>query len=188
MTETDGEFASRAGIKLVHALDAFGIAVTGKVCADLGSSTGGFVDCLLQRGAAKVYAVERGYGVLAYRLRADQRVVVMERTDALKVHLPETVELVTIDVGWTRQERILPVARRLLGAGGEIVTLVKPHYEAPPELVRRGVLPDEYLETVLAPIRARLAESGLRLTGEAASPIRGAGGNREVLWRLCAGG
>src|SRR5438046_1543242 len=109
-----GEFASRAGQKLNHALDVFVIDVTGLICADLGSNVGGFVDCLLQRGAAKVYAVEKGYGVLEWRLRKDPRVVVMERVNAMHVKLPEAVDLVTIDVAWTRQRNILPAAARIV--------------------------------------------------------------------------
>ena len=169
---------------MAHALSVFGISVRGWVCADLGSSAGGFVDCLLRRGAAKVFAVERGYGVLAYHLRKDRRVVVFERTDALHVRLPEPVALVTVDTGWTRQARILPVARGLLEEGGRIVSLVKPHYESGPERLRGGVLPDEQTEAVLAPLRAALPGLGLRLIGEVESPIRGRGGNREVLWHL----
>src|SRR5215218_2583008 len=108
------EFASRAGLKLEHALDHFKIEVAGRTCADLGSNVGGFVDCLLQRGAARVYAVEKGYGVLEWKLRKDSRVVVMERTNAMHVELPEPVSLVTIDVAWTKQKHILPAARRVL--------------------------------------------------------------------------
>lgn len=177
-------FASRAGTKLAHALSAFGVSIEGAVCADLGSSAGGFVDCLLRRGAEKVYAIDRGYGVLAYHLRNDRRVVVMERTDALHVHLPEAVRLVTVDTGWTRQARILPAARRLLDLGGRIITLVKPHYEADPRMLRGGILPDERAEAVLEPIRVRLREWGLRLAGQIESPIRGREGNREFLWHL----
>src|SRR5207248_8668677 len=102
------EFASRAGHKLDHALSTFQIDVTNLTCADLGSNVGGFVDCLLQHGAAKVYAIEKGYGVLEWRLRKDPRVVVMERTNAMHVELPEKIDLVTIDVAWTRQRKILP--------------------------------------------------------------------------------
>src|SRR5436309_10496612 len=108
------EFVSRAGQKLEHALAVFGLDVTGATCADLGSNTGGFVDCLLRRGAAKVYAVETGYGVLDWKLRKDPRVVVMERTNAMHVVLPERVRAVTIDVAWTKQRHILPAARRLI--------------------------------------------------------------------------
>lgn len=177
-------FASRAGLKLAHALETFGLSPRGWVCADLGASTGGFTDCLLRAGAAKVYAVERGYGVLAYSVRSDPRVVVMERTDALHVTLPEPVQLVTIDAGWTRQQLILPVARRLLGPGGRIVSLVKPHYEAPPERIVEGVLPDESIAEVLSPVRDLVPSLGLRLVNECDSAIRGHAGNREVLWHL----
>src|SRR5688572_17870582 len=101
-------FVSRAGLKLDHALSHFGIDVAGFVCADLGCNVGGLTDCLLQRGAAKVYAIEKGYGVIEWRLRKDPRVVVMERTNAMHVQLPERVDLVTIDVAWTRQLLIRP--------------------------------------------------------------------------------
>ena len=183
-TGQDHEFVSRAGIKLEHALNAFGIDPRGWVCADLGSSTGGFVDCLLRHGAAKVYAVERGYGVLAYSLRRDTRVVVMERTDALHARLPDSVNLVTLDTGWTRQRRILPVARRLLDPGGRIISLVKPHYEAEQASLRDGILPDDLTKTVVDPIRGEVPGFGLRLLAETESPIRGRGGNRELLWHL----
>src|ERR687893_231057 len=102
------EFASRAGLKLEHALTAFSIDVRGSVCADLGSNVGGFVDCLLKRGASRVYALEKGYGVLEWRLRKDPRVVVMERTNAMHASLPEPVSMVSIDVAWTKQQHILP--------------------------------------------------------------------------------
>lgn len=185
MAPTDPQpYVSRAGQKLAHALTTFGVSPAGWVCADLGASTGGFTDCLIRAGAARVYAVERGYGVLAYSLRNDPRVVVMERTDALHVTLPEPVRLVTIDAGWTRQELVLPVARKLLGPDGQIISLVKPHYEAPPEWLAGGVLPDDRTEEVLAPLRAGLPTLGLKLIAECESPIRGHGGNREVLWLL----
>lgn len=180
----DENFASRAGVKLAHALDAFQISPAGWTCADLGCSTGGFTDCLLRRGAARLYAVDRGYGVLDYRLRNDPRVVVMERTDALQAHLPEPVRLVTIDCGWTRQALILPAAARLLAPGGAIVSLIKPHYEASPDQLRSGILPDEQCEAILSPIREILPALGLDLLGETESPIRGKAGNREFLWRL----
>src|SRR4051812_41907047 len=117
-------FVSRAGEKLDHALNTFGLDVASLSCADLGSNAGGFVDCLLQRGAAKVYAVETGYGVLEWKLRKDPRVVVMERTNAMHVTLPEAVGLITIDVAWTKQQHILPAARRLVSSDGNVVTLI----------------------------------------------------------------
>jgi 23S rRNA (cytidine1920-2'-O)/16S rRNA (cytidine1409-2'-O)-methyltransferase len=177
-------FVSRAGDKLAHALRAFGVCPAGWVCADLGCSTGGFTDCLLRNGAARVYAVDRGYGVLDYRLRADPRVRVRERTDALCLHLPEPVRLVTLDCGWTRQAMILPAARRLLGPEGWIIALVKPHYEADPSQLRAGVLPDDLSEGVMAGLRDLPAAIGLERLGECESPIRGSGGNREFLWWL----
>ena len=114
------EFVSRAGGKLDAALTTLKITVTSAVTADLGSNVGGFVDCLLQWGAARVYALDTGYGVLAWKLRKDPRVCVMERTNALFAALPEPVDIITIDAGWTRQEKILPAAAKLLRrkAGG----------------------------------------------------------------------
>ena len=107
-------YVSRGGEKLAAALDRFGLDVTGLVCADLGSHVGGFVDCLLRRGAARVHSVDTAYGTLAWKLRRDSRVVVYERTNAMHVSLPEPVDLVTIDVGWTPQVRILPNVARLV--------------------------------------------------------------------------
>lgn len=178
------DFASRAGYKLDHALATFNIDVTGWTCADLGSNVGGFVDCLLQRGAARVYAVEKGYGVLEWRLRKDPRVVVMERTNAMHVELPEKVTLVTIDVAWTRQRNILPAARVLLGAGGVVVTLIKPHYEAPPGSLRKGVLPEEQVDAVVNAVLQDAYQAGFEVEGTTRSPIIGGEGNVEVLAKL----
>jgi len=177
----DHGYVSRAGLKLEAALRHFCIDPAGWVCADLGSNVGGFVDCLLRQGAAKVYAVDTAYGELAWKLRRDPRVVVRERTNALHVQLPEPVDLVTVDVGWTRQHLILPQARTLLKPGGRIVTLIKPHYEADRRLLRGGVLPDEQVETVVAEVRARLEPLGILLADWCESPLRGQGGNREFL-------
>jgi 23S rRNA (cytidine1920-2'-O)/16S rRNA (cytidine1409-2'-O)-methyltransferase len=177
-------FVSRAGAKLDHALTAFSITVEGNICADLGCSTGGFTDCLLQRGAAKVFAIDTGYGVLDWKLRNDPRVVVMERTNAMHVRLPEPVQLITIDTGWTRQRNILPSAARLLAAGGSVVTLVKPHYEADPSLLRKGILPEENVDEILQNVKAEAEHAGWIWMSSVRSPIRGAGGNVEVLARL----
>jgi 23S rRNA (cytidine1920-2'-O)/16S rRNA (cytidine1409-2'-O)-methyltransferase len=179
-------FASRAGRKLDHALQTFALDVAGRVCADLGSNTGGFVDCLLQRGAAKVYAIDTGYGVLDWKLRKDPRVVVMERTNAIHVELPERVSLVTIDVAWTRQRVILPAARRLLEPGDRaaVVTLIKPHYEAEAKQLRRGVLPADDLQAVLDRVKGEIVESGYEVVAITDSPIRGAKGNAEYLAHL----
>ncbi len=179
-----GEYVSRGGAKLAAALHAFAIDVRGRVCLDLGSHVGGFVDCLLRHGAARVHAVEPGYGVLAYRLRRDPRVVVHERTNALHFTPPEPVDLVTIDVGWTPQRIILPAARRALRPGGAVITLVKPQYEAPPEWRVAGVVSAEHLAAVLARCRADVAGLGWTIHGEIESPLRGHGGNTEYLWWL----
>src|SRR6185503_16056489 len=101
-------FVSRAGEKLEHALKAFDIDPRGKTCADFGASTGGFTDCLLQHGAVKVYAVEKGYGTIEWKLRNDPRVVVMERENAMHVELPEQVDLLTVDTSWTKLEKVIP--------------------------------------------------------------------------------
>jgi 23S rRNA (cytidine1920-2'-O)/16S rRNA (cytidine1409-2'-O)-methyltransferase len=177
-------FASRAGVKLDHALNTFGIDVTGQVCADLGSNVGGFVDCLLQRGAAKVYAVEKGYGVLEYRLRKDPRVVVMERTNAMHVSLPERVTLATIDVAWTRQKNILPAARKIVQDDGRVVTLIKPHYEANASLLKKGILPEGEVDGVVRIVEEEIAKAGFIVESLTRSPIEGSGGNVEVLAML----
>jgi 23S rRNA (cytidine1920-2'-O)/16S rRNA (cytidine1409-2'-O)-methyltransferase len=177
-------FVSRAGLKLDHALSAFALDVSGLVCADFGSNTGGFVDCLLKRGAAKVYAIDTGYGVLDWKLRNDTRVVVMERTNAIHVELPEPVRLVTIDVAWTKQRIILPAARRVLDPDGLVLTLVKPHYEADAKMLRKGVLPFEQLEQVVASVEKDIRAGGFQIVNRTDSPIQGAKGNREVLMLL----
>jgi 23S rRNA (cytidine1920-2'-O)/16S rRNA (cytidine1409-2'-O)-methyltransferase len=177
-------FVSRAGQKLEHALIQFGIDVTGFTCADLGCSTGGFTDCLLQRGAAKVFSVDTGYGVIEWKLRKDPRVVVMERTNAIHVELPEQVDLVTIDVGWTKQRIILPAAKRILRAGGNVISLVKPQYEASETMLRKGILPDEHLPAVMEAVKTDIGAAGFRLVAIVNSPIKGAKGNAEVLAQL----
>ena len=177
----DGGFASRGGIKLAHALDHFEIDPTRWVCADLGSNAGGFVDCLLQRGAQRVYAIDTAYGVLDWSIRRDDRVTVMERTNALDVVLDETVQLVTVDVAWTRQHLVLPRAIDLLGRDGIIISLIKPHYEADASVLRNGVLPDDLVEPTVAAVLDRLKSLGIRISARVDSPIRGDGGNREVL-------
>jgi 23S rRNA (cytidine1920-2'-O)/16S rRNA (cytidine1409-2'-O)-methyltransferase len=178
------QFVSRAGLKLDHALDVFGVDVSGLVCADLGSNVGGFVDCLLQRGAAKVYAVEKGYGVLEWKLRKDPRVVVMERTNAMHVELPERVDLVTIDVAWTRQKNILPAAWRVLKPEGAIITLIKPHYEADPKQLKKGILPGEEVDSVVKSVLAEVCDPHHVVAHLTRSPITGGEGNVEILAML----
>jgi 23S rRNA (cytidine1920-2'-O)/16S rRNA (cytidine1409-2'-O)-methyltransferase len=177
-------FVSRAGQKLEHAMATFGVDVAGLVCADLGSNTGGFVDCLLRRGAARVYAIDTGYGVLDWRLRNDPRVVVMERTNAMHAELPEPVMLVTIDVAWTRQRHILPAARRMVAEGGTVVSLIKPHYEAERAQLIKGVLPAEQVDAMVSGVSDDVRAAGFELVGTVRSPILGAKGNAEVLAHL----
>src|SRR4051812_17576288 len=181
-------FASRAGQKLEHAIVAFNIDAAQLTCADLGCSTGGFTDCLLQRGAAKVYAVDTGYGVLDWKLRKDPRVVVMERTNAMHVELPEQVDLVTIDVAWTKQRHILPAARRILKPDGAVISLIKPHYEAEAAQLRKGILPEEHLESVMHLVKTDIEQAGFSLINTVLSPIKGAKGNTEILAWLRATG
>ena len=161
----------------------------GLVCADLGSNVGGFVDCLLSRGAARVYSIDTGYGVLAWKLRKDPRgrVIVMERTNAMHATLPEPVQLVTIDVAWTRQKHILPAARRMLTDDGTCITLIKPHYEAPPDSLKQGVLPEDQVPAILDSIRPDITAAGFELIDTTTSPIKGAKGNVELLALLRPG-
>jgi len=184
MDSGEDKYVTRSGLKLEHALDVFAIDPSGKTCADLGSHQGGFVDCLLSRGAARVYSVDTSYGTLAWTLRQDRRVVVMERTNAMHLELPEVVDLVTIDVGWTRQRHVLPAARRVLAPDGRIISLVKPQYEAAETQREAGVVAEEDLESVLTRVRIDVQGAGLELIGETRSPLRGGGGNAEFLFLL----
>lgn len=176
-------FASRAGEKLNHAITEFKIDVTGLICADFGSNTGGFVDCLLQHGAKKVYAIETGYGVLDWKLRNDPRVVVMERTNAMHVSLPEKVDLITNDTSWTRQMIIFPNILTNLKDNGKIVTLIKPHYEADKKLLHKGVLEESIAENVAqVTLKELISSFPLKQLGFTKSPILGGkGGNTEYL-------
>lgn len=188
MTDAACPYVSRGGLKLAAALAAFEIDVRELVCVDLGSHAGGFVDCLLQAGAVRVYAIDTGYGVLDHRLRQDSRVVPHEKTNALHYRPDAPCDLVTIDVGWTAQRLVLPVARRCLRPDdGQVVTLVKPQYEAPKSRLKRGVVPDDCMDEVLAMCRRDVTALKWHIAGEIASPIRGHGGNREFLWWLRPG-
>ena len=179
------EYVSRAGEKLHAALERWPDllqTIEGGLAADLGANVGGFTDCLLRRGAAKVYSVDTGYGVLAWKLRQDERVVVLERTNALYVELPEQVDIVVCDVAWTRQQRILPAAWRLVQPGGPVVTLVKPQYESEPRERKKGVVAADALPAILDRVRASVAEAGGQIVDEMESPLRGGRGNVEYLW------
>ena len=175
--DADNPFVSRGGLKLAAALDAFAVDPAGQVCADLGCSTGGFTDCLLQCGAGRVFAVDTAYGELAWKLRSDERVTVLERTNALHVEPPELVDLVVLDLGWTRQTRAIPAALRWLGAGGRIISLVKPHYELERAELERagisGVLPEDVAQRVATETIEAMSALGVRVLGSVKSPILG---------------
>lgn len=175
-------FVSRAGAKLEFALSSWSIDVTDNICADLGCSTGGFTDCLLQHGAQKVYAVDTGYGVLDWKLRNDPRVEVMERTNAMHVQLPELVDFISIDVSWTRQKNIIPHALSLLKDDGNIISLVKTHYEADKKWLYRGQVKEEFIEASLEKVKQDYTEMPIELKGIVESPIVGkSGANKEYL-------
>lgn len=168
--------------------------MTGLICADFGCHVGGFTDCLLQHGAAKVYAIDTGYGVLDYRLRTDPRVAVMERTNVLHAKSQAAnLDLVVIDLGWTRQRHAIPAALRWLGPGGRIISLIKPHYELAGDektsLLIDGVLAPQHAEAVVQRVLGEFGGLGAAVTAMTLSPIRGAKsgrragseGNREYL-------
>lgn len=179
------KFVSRAGEKLEFALESFGIDVNGKIVADFGSSTGGFVDCLLSKGSKKVYSVDTSYGELAWKLRNDGRVVVMERTNAMHVTLPLKVDLITIDTSWTKQEKVIENALNNLKDGGFIISLIKPHYEAQKEQLEKGKLKDEYIEDVLEKVEADIRNREGKVIKKVESPILGEKGkNREFLFLI----
>jgi len=179
------KYASRAGEKLEHGLNFFHINVDGLTCADFGSSAGGFVDCLLQAGAKKVYAVETGYGVLDWKIRNDERVIVMERTNAMHVELPEKVDFFTVDTSWTKLDKIIPNALKNLKPNGHILALVKPHYEAEPKMLRKGKLLENFIPEILNKVKVGLRELGVEILGETESPILGEKGkNKEFLFYL----
>lgn len=180
-------FVSRGGEKLDHALQEFGIEILGKVAADFGASTGGFTDSLLQRGAARVYAIDVGYGQLAERLRTDSRVIVMDRVNARNLEsLPEAIDLITIDVSFISLRLVLPAALRVLADDGSVVALVKPQFEAGrTDVGRGGVVRDPRVhKRVLDEVVATACELGLGLMGMTASPLKGPAGNVEFLIHL----
>ena len=176
-------FASRAGEKLDYALKEFNIDVKGLTCADFGSSVGGFVDCLLKHGAEKVFAVETGYGELAWTLRNDQRVVVLEKTNAMHVVLPQKVDVITNDTSWTKQEKIFPNILENLKENGLIVTIIKPHYEADKKLLYKGKLEEDTAELVAKQVYEMLPKIfPVVAKGFVKSPLVGSkGGNSEFV-------
>ncbi len=177
-------FVSRGGIKLEHALDQFRIDVSARVVVDIGASTGGFTDCLLKRGASRVYAVDVGCGQIDYRLRQDPRVVIMEGVNArYPITLPEKVDLVTVDVSFISVAKIIPSVAELLKTGGDIIVLIKPQFEAKRvEVGKGGIIRQPIVHArVIGRFIDWTIQHRFRLGGLVASPLLGASGNREFL-------
>ena len=182
-------YVSRGGLKLEKALRNFDVTVDGKVCTDVGSSTGGFTDCMLQNGARKVYAIDVGRGQLDWKLRQDERVVCMEKTNIRYVtpeELAEAPSFASIDVSFISLKLVLPVAQTLLTGDGEIAALIKPQFEAGREKVgRRGVVRDKGVHReVIANVAGYARESGFIPAGLTISPVKGPEGNIEYLIHL----
>ena len=185
----DHPYVGRGGVKLAHALDAFGIAVAGRRALDVGASTGGFTDVLLQRGAADVIALDVGHGQLDWKLRKDARVLVREGVNARALSaadVPHAVDIVTIDVAFISLRHIFPALLAFLAPGADIVALVKPQFEAGRDDVGRGgVVTDPAVhEAVVARVTREAAAVGLRRVNMTPSPITGASGNREFFLHL----
>lgn len=187
-------YVSRGGLKLEKAMEEFPITLEGKTCMDIGASTGGFTDCMLQNGAVKVYAVDVGYGQLDWKLRQDPRVVCMERTNARYLtaeQIPEALDFVSVDVSFISLGLILPALRPLLAERADLVCLIKPQFEAGKGKVgKKGVVrdPKVHLE-VLEQFLRHAAESALTVKGITYSPIKGPEGNIEYLgWLTTAAG
>jgi len=184
----DGEpgYASRGALKLGPALDHFGVMPAGRVCADIGASTGGFTDILLRRGAARVYALDVGRGLLHWRLRQDPRVVVIERVNARDMErFPEPVSLVVIDVSFIGLEKVLPAVLRAAPAA-EVVALFKPQFQVERAGVGKGgIVRDQgAIDAALSRFREWCVANGLKVLGESASELPGADGNREIFVHL----
>lgn len=185
-------YVSRGGLKLEKAMTAFGLTLDGCICADIGASTGGFTDCMLQNGARKVYAVDVGYGQLDWKLRSDARVVSMERTNARYLdhdQIPDELDFASIDVSFISLALILPAVKRILKPGGHVACLVKPQFEAGREKVgKKGVVRDPavHLE-VLEHFLIHAKQSGFTVLDITFSPIRGPEGNIEYLGYLESG-
>lgn len=182
----DHPYVGRGGVKLAHALEEFGINARNLVCLDVGASTGGFTDCLLQNGAKKVYAVDVGYGQLAWKLQNDPRVISIERQNIRHIEsaqIPESVGLVVIDVSFISLELVLPAIAPFLKAEGSIVALVKPQFEVGKELVGKGGIVKDPASHRQAIDKVVAAATSLNLThhGTTPSPIAGAKGNKEFL-------
>jgi 23S rRNA (cytidine1920-2'-O)/16S rRNA (cytidine1409-2'-O)-methyltransferase len=184
--ESSPDFASRGALKLGPALDRFGVDPEGRVCADIGASTGGFTDILLRRGATKVYAIDVGRGLLHWRIRQDPRVVVIERVNARDLEtFPESIALVVMDLSFISLEKVLP-AVRLAAPGAEVVALFKPQFEVGrTEVGRGGIVRDpSAVEAALARFRAWCTGHGYEVIDETPSELAGAAGNREIFVHL----
>jgi len=186
MVKEPAKYVSRGGEKLDAALIAFRLLnLRGKICADVGSSTGGFTDCLLQRGAEKVYAIDVGYGLLHWRLRNNPKIIVLEKTNARFVEkLPEPLDIVTIDASFISLKTLLPQVKRWMNSQGKVVALIKPQFEAGRELVAkgRGVIRDANVhENVVNGIIDFSVKNGYKNNGFIESPIIGPKGNKEFL-------
>lgn len=183
---SDIPYVSRGGLKLAKAMDVFGLTMTGKTAADIGASTGGFTDCMLQNGALRVYAIDVGYGQLAWKLRTDERVVNMERTNIRNVTLDMLegpIDFASIDVAFISLTKVLPVAYELLKENGEIAALIKPQFEAGRENVgKKGVVRDpEVHREVINKVVSFSRELGFAIKGLTFSPVKGPEGNIEYL-------
>ena len=185
-------YVSRGGLKLEKAIREFGVSLQGKVAADIGASTGGFTDCMLQNGAVKVFAIDVGYGQLAWSLRTDERVVNMERTNVRNVtpeQLGQPVDLASIDVAFISLEKVLPAVREMLQPEGEIVALIKPQFEAGREKVgKKGVVREPSVhEEVIFRVLALARQMELTPKALTYSPVKGPEGNIEYLVWLAKG-
>ncbi len=179
-------FVSRGGYKLVKAMDLFPIDLQNTICADIGASTGGFTDCMLQKGASKVYSVDVGYGQLAWKLRTDKRVVNLERTNIRYVteeQIPDKIDFISVDVSFISLTLVLPVVHRLLTENGKAVCLVKPQFEAGKGLVgKKGVVRDPQVHRdVIEKVVTFAREREFFVSGLTFSPIKGPEGNIEYL-------
>lgn len=182
-------YVSRGGLKLEKAMDLWELDLSGKICADIGASTGGFSDCMLQRGAAKVYAVDTGYGKLDWKIRTDPRVVALERTNArylTRQQITEELDFASVDVSFISLRLILPALRGVLKEEGQVVCLVKPQFEAGRENVgKKGVVRDPKIHLeVLKNFLVHAQDSGFAVKGLTFSPIKGPEGNIEYLGHL----
>ena len=187
--ENINPFVSRGGLKLQKAMQTFPITLQNAICMDVGASTGGFTDCMLQSGAQKVYAIDVGYGQLAWKLRTDPRVVNLERTNfrhCTREQVPDAIDFASVDVSFISLRIILPVLHTLLRDGGEAVCLIKPQFEAGRENVgKKGVVRDETVhEDVVHTITQFAADTGFLVLGLTFSPIKGPEGNIEYLMYL----